>query len=71
LLRSILAHLDAGSPHYSRVVGAWLGLHSEKFLEMYLVGFDPKECFTEVNGDGGLEDTVGVEVEVLDAVVLQ
>jgi hypothetical protein len=35
------------------------------------VGFDPQEDFTEVDKDGGVEDTVGVEVEVLDAVVLQ
>jgi hypothetical protein len=35
LLRGILAHLDAGSPNYSVVVGAGLGLHSEKFPEKY------------------------------------
>jgi hypothetical protein len=71
LLRGILTHLDAGSPHYSGVVGAWLWLHSEEFPEKYPVGFDPQEGFAEVNEDGGVEDTVGVEVEVLDAVVLQ
>jgi hypothetical protein len=63
--------LDAGSPNYSGVVGARLGLHSKKFPEEYLVGFDPQEGFTEVDEDRGVEDTVGVEVEVLDAVVLQ
>jgi hypothetical protein len=63
--------LDAGSPNYSGVVGARLGLHSKKFPEEYLVGFDPHEGFTEVDEDGGVKDTVGVEVEVLDAVVLQ
>jgi hypothetical protein len=71
LLRGILAHLDAGSPHYSGVVGAWPGLHSEEFLEKYPVGLDPQEGFAEVNEDRSVEDTVGVEVEVLDAVVLQ
>jgi hypothetical protein len=35
------------------------------------VGFDPQEGFTEVNEDGSVEDTVGVEIEVLDALVLQ
>jgi hypothetical protein len=71
LLRGILAHLDAGTPHYSRVFGARLGLYSEEFPEKYPVGFDPQEGLAEVNEDGGVEDTFGVEVEVLDAVVLQ
>jgi hypothetical protein len=71
LLRGILAHLDAGSPNYSGVVGARLGLHSKKLPEEYPVGFDPQEGFTEVDEDRGVEDTVGVQVEVLDAVVLQ
>jgi hypothetical protein len=35
------------------------------------VGFDPQEDFTEVDKNGGVEDTVGIEVEVLDVVVLQ
>jgi hypothetical protein len=35
------------------------------------VGFDPQENFAKVDEDGGVEDTVGVKVEVLDAVVLQ
>jgi hypothetical protein len=63
LLRGILAHLDAGSPNYSGVVGARLGLHSKKLPEEYLVGFDPQEGFTEVDEYRGVEDTVGVQVE--------
>jgi hypothetical protein len=35
------------------------------------VGLDPQECFTKVDEDCGMENTVGVEVEVLDAVVPQ
>jgi hypothetical protein len=53
------------------VVGAWLGLHSEEFPEKYLMWLDPQESFTEVHEDRSVEDTVGVEVEVLDAVVFQ
>jgi hypothetical protein len=34
------------------------------------MGLDPQKRFTEVDEDGGVENTVGVEVEVLDAVVL-
>jgi hypothetical protein len=67
LLHGILAHLDAGSPNYSGVVGAGLGLHSEKFPKKYPVGLDPQEGFAEVHEDRSVEDTVGVEVEVLDA----
>jgi hypothetical protein len=59
------------APNYSGVVGARLGLHSEEFPEKYPVGFDPQEGFAEVNENRSVEDTVGVEVEVLDAVVLQ
>jgi hypothetical protein len=33
------------------------------------VGLDPQEHLTEVDEDSGMENTVGVEVEVLDAVV--
>jgi hypothetical protein len=33
------------------------------------VGLDPQERFIEVNEDCGMENTVGVKVEVLDAVV--
>jgi hypothetical protein len=33
------------------------------------MGLDPQKRFTEVDEDGGVENTVGVEVELLDAVV--
>jgi hypothetical protein len=35
------------------------------------VGLDPQERFKEVDEDSGMENTVGVEVELLDAVVPQ
>jgi hypothetical protein len=35
------------------------------------VGFDPQESFTEMDEDRSVEDTVGVEIEVLDTVVLK
>jgi hypothetical protein len=35
------------------------------------VGLDPQEGFAKVEEDGGVEDTIGVEIEVLDVVVLQ
>jgi hypothetical protein len=33
------------------------------------MGLDPQKSFTEMNEDSGMENTIGVEVEVLDAVV--
>jgi hypothetical protein len=48
-----------------------MGLHPEKRPEEYQVGFDPQESFAKVDEDRGVEDTVVVVVEVLDAVVLQ
>jgi hypothetical protein len=71
LLRGILVHLDTGSSNYSGVVGARLGLHAEELPEEYPVGLDAQESFAKMNEDGGMEDTIGVEIEVLDTVVLQ
>jgi hypothetical protein len=71
LLCSILPHLDAGPSDYSGVIGARLGLHAEQLPEEYPVGFDPQESFAKMDEDGGVEDTVGIEIEVLNTVVLQ
>jgi hypothetical protein len=35
------------------------------------VGLDPHKCFTEVYEDGDVENTIGVQVQVLDTVVLE
>jgi hypothetical protein len=67
----VLTHLDAGPSDYSRVVGARLGLHTEELPEEYLVGLDPQESFAKMDEDGGVEDTIGVEIEVLNTIVLQ
>jgi hypothetical protein len=48
-----------------------LRLHSEELPEQDPVGLDPQEGFAEMYKDGGVEDTVGVEVTVLDALVPQ
>jgi hypothetical protein len=33
------------------------------------VGFDPLKCLTKIDKDGNVEDTIGVEVKVLDPVL--
>jgi hypothetical protein len=71
LLGGILSHLDAGSSNYSGVVGARLGLHSEELPEEYPVGLDAQESFAKMDEDRSVEDAVGIEIEVLDTVILQ
>jgi hypothetical protein len=47
------------------------GFTRKKFPEKYPVGLDPQEGFAEENEDRSVEDTVGVEVDVLDVIVLK
>jgi hypothetical protein len=35
------------------------------------MGLDPHECFAKVHEDEDVEDPIGVEIEVLDVVVLE
>jgi hypothetical protein len=46
-----------------------LRLHLEELPEQVPMGLDPQKGFTEMYEDGNVEDTIGVEVELLDAVV--
>jgi hypothetical protein len=71
LLGSVLPHLDSCSTNYSRVAGARLRLHPEELPEQDPVGLDPQKRLTEVDEDSDMENTVGVEVEVLNVVVPQ
>jgi hypothetical protein len=54
---------------YSWVIGAWLRLHAEELPEENPVGFDSHKGFAEMNKDGNMEYSVGIEIQVLDAVV--
>jgi hypothetical protein len=69
LLGGVLPHLDPRSSDYPRVVGAGLWLHPEELPEQNPMGLDPQKGFAEMYEDNSVEDTVGVEVEVLDTVV--
>jgi hypothetical protein len=69
LLCRVLPHLDPRSSDYSGIAGAGLRLHPEELPEQDPMELDSQEGFTEMYKDGGVEDTVGVEVEVLDVVV--
>jgi hypothetical protein len=71
LIGRVFSHLDASPSDYSRVVGAWLRLHTEELPEQDPVGLDSYECLIEVYKDGDVENTIGVQVQVLDTVVLE
>jgi hypothetical protein len=71
LLGGVLPHLDPCSSDYPGIAGAGLRLHPEELPEQDLMGLDPQIGFAKMYEDGGVEDTVGVEVEVLDAVLPQ
>jgi hypothetical protein len=71
LVGGVFMHLNASCSDYSQVVGARLQLHTEEFSEQYLVGFDPHEGFTEVDEDGDVKNSIRVQVQVLDTVVLE
>jgi hypothetical protein len=69
LLGDVLPHLDPRSSDYSRVAGAGLRLHPEELTEQDPMGLDPQKSFTEMNEEGSVENTIGVEVEVLYSVL--
>jgi hypothetical protein len=69
LLSGVLPHLDPRPSDYSRVAGAGLRLHSEELPKQDPMGLDPQKSFAKMYKDSGVEDTVGVEVEVHDVVV--
>jgi hypothetical protein len=61
--------LNAYPSDYSWVIGALLRLHAEELLEEYPVGFDSHEGFAEMDKDGNMEYSIGIEIQVLDVVV--
>jgi hypothetical protein len=69
LLRGVFSQLDVGSSDYPWVGGTWLRLDLEELSEKDPVRLDPKEGLTEVHEGCGMEDAVGVQVQVLDSVV--
>jgi hypothetical protein len=62
LVGCVFSHLNTSPSDYSRVVGAWLRLHSEEFPEQDLMGFDSHECLAEVHKHRDVENTIGVQV---------
>jgi hypothetical protein len=71
LLDGVFTHLDAGSSDYSWVVGARLRLQLEELSEQVPVGLDPHEGLAEVDEDRDVKDSIRVQVQVLDTVVLE
>jgi hypothetical protein len=46
-----------------------LRLYSEELSEEYPVGFDPHKDFAEMEKNRDVENVVGIEIQVLDAIV--
>jgi hypothetical protein len=69
LLSGVFSQLDADPSDYSWIAGAWLRLHTEEFPEEDPVRLDPKECFAKMHKDRGMENTVRVQIEVLNSIV--
>jgi hypothetical protein len=67
----VFSHLDASPSDYSWVAGAGLRLHTEEFPEQDPVGLDPHKRLAEMYEDGDMKNTIGIQVQVLDIVVLQ
>jgi hypothetical protein len=63
--------LDPRSSDYPGVAGAGLRLHPEELPGQDPMGLDPQEGIAKMNKHDSVEDTVRVEVEVLDVVVPQ
>jgi hypothetical protein len=61
--------LNACPSDYSWVIGAWLQLHAEELPEEYPVGFDSHKGFAKMDKDGNMKYFVGIDIQVLDAVV--
>jgi hypothetical protein len=71
LVSSVFSHQNASAFDYSRVVGAWLRLQSGELLEQDPMGLDSDECFAKMHEHRDMEDAIGVQVQVLDTVVLE
>jgi hypothetical protein len=71
LVGCVFSHLDACSTDYSWVVGARLRLQAEEFPEQDPAGLDPQEGFAEMDEDGDVKNSIRVQVQVLDTLVLE
>ena len=71
LLMHSFPHLDARSTYYVQEVAVRLRLHSEELLEQCPVGPDPQKGLTEVNEDRDVEDSIGVQMDMLDLVIIE
>ena len=71
LLMHSFLHLDARSTDYVRKVVVRLQLHPEELPEQRPMGSDSQKGLIEVNEDRNVEDTIGVQMDMLDLVVIQ
>jgi hypothetical protein len=65
----IFTHLHPRTSNYPGVIRARLGLQPKELPKQDPVVLDSHERFAEMDKDRGVEDTIRVEVEVLDPIV--
>jgi hypothetical protein len=71
LSNDIFTHLDSDTANYSQVIRAGLGLQPEEFLKHYPVQLDPHKGLTKMDEDRGVEDTIWIHMNVLDAIIVE
>jgi hypothetical protein len=69
LVSHIFTHLNTSPSDYSWVIGTQLWLHQEELPEQNPVGLDSHKRLTKVYKIRDVENTVGIQIQVLDAVV--
>lgn len=51
------------------LAGLWPDM--ENFLEQLEMGLDPQESFAQMHEDANLKDAIGIQIDMLQMVVLQ
>jgi hypothetical protein len=69
LVSGIFTHLDTGTSDYSRVVGVGLRLQPEELAKQNPMGLDTRKHLAEMDEDRDVENAVGIQTKVLDAIV--
>jgi hypothetical protein len=69
LVSRIFVHLNTSPSDYSQVIGNRLWFHPKELQEQNPVGLDSHERLTEMYEDRDVEDTIGIKIQVLDAIV--
>ena len=62
VLVHLLPKLEPRSSDYIDVFVVVMGFQMEEMTKKILVGLDAKECFSQLNKNGNMQDTVGIQM---------